>query len=233
MPRIRRWHPVSHDLNGDPEVWELTDRFGDRALRVWLEILSITDRTSGVLRGHREYIESTIGARCRMAPKTIKRILDYALEKSWLLSDGILRTRNYSEFHRNREPKKPPVGNEKGSLPSEPSEPSEPSVLHKSIIPVAVIPWPDSLRQVETRLNELKVCPALRDPEYWQRIHDWIESTKLPIFYLDELKAYLANQAGKNGHQKHKNLKQGFRNWLSTAVRWKERDADRKAITGR
>lgn len=126
MPRIRRWHPVSHDLNADAEVWELTERFGDRALRVWLEILSITDRTQGVLRGDREHIVSTLGARCRMARKTIRSVLDYALSKSWLISDGILRTRNYAEYHRTREPKKPPQGKPKGSPPSEPSLPSQP-----------------------------------------------------------------------------------------------------------
>lgn len=127
MPRIRRWHPVSHDLNGDAEVWELTERFGDRALRVWLEILSITDRTQGLLKGERKYIESTLAAKCRMAAKTIKGILDYALEKSWMLSDGVLRTRNYGEFHKVREPNKSPQRKPRGSPPS--FLPSDPSVL--------------------------------------------------------------------------------------------------------
>jgi uncharacterized phage protein (TIGR02220 family) len=103
MPRIRRYFPVNHEINGDPEVWELTERFGDRALRVWLEILSITDRTEGVLRGQRDHIETSIRARCRMAKKTVSSILDYAIDKAWLVSDGVLRVRKYPEYHKSRE----------------------------------------------------------------------------------------------------------------------------------
>ena len=51
MPRVKHWFPVNHDINGDPEVWELTNTFGDWFLSVWLEILSITDRSEGELIG--------------------------------------------------------------------------------------------------------------------------------------------------------------------------------------
>lgn len=159
MPRIRRWHPVSHDLNGDPEVWELTERFGDRALRVWLEILSITDRTQGVLRGQREHIESTLGGRCRMARKTIRGILDYCLDKTWLLSEDALRVRNYPEFHRTKEHKK--SHEETIEAPSEPSRPSDPSSSPPStplVPPVGQEPngLPDWLREVLTKSEHFK-----------------------------------------------------------------------------
>jgi len=51
MPRIKRWFPVSHDINSDPEVWELTNTFGEWLLPVWLEILSVTDRADGEYNG--------------------------------------------------------------------------------------------------------------------------------------------------------------------------------------
>ena len=51
MPRRKHYFPVSHDINNDPEVWELTDTFGDWLLFVWLEILSVADRSEGYFMG--------------------------------------------------------------------------------------------------------------------------------------------------------------------------------------
>src|SRR4051794_5006102 len=51
MPRIKRWFPVSHDINRDPEFCELSRRFGATGIRVWLELLSIADRNDGDVPG--------------------------------------------------------------------------------------------------------------------------------------------------------------------------------------
>jgi hypothetical protein len=45
MPRTYRWFPCSEEVNADPETWELTDVFGDRALRTFLEVWTIINRT--------------------------------------------------------------------------------------------------------------------------------------------------------------------------------------------
>lgn len=77
MPRIKRWFPVSHDINGDPEVWELTTTFGDWLLPVWLEILSITDRAEGELIGTPVALASTFArfqkGNLRREPDEIRR----------------------------------------------------------------------------------------------------------------------------------------------------------------
>jgi len=49
MPRIRRWFPVSQDINSDPEVWIMRESIGEKALSIWLEFLSIADRNEGFL----------------------------------------------------------------------------------------------------------------------------------------------------------------------------------------
>jgi len=89
--------------------------------------------------------------------------------------------------------------------------------------------WPDALQDVKTRLEALEVSADLMNPSYWQKIDAWVEGTRLPVYYLDELKAYLAHQASVNGRRRHKDQKAGFRNWLATAIRWKERNAQREA----
>ncbi|KKL26428.1 hypothetical protein LCGC14_2395390 [marine sediment metagenome] len=87
MPRIRRWFHVSHDINSDPEVWELTDRFGDRAYRVWIEILSIADRYDGLVPGEHNYLCISIGAKNKVRSSTVNRVLEYATEKhGWYMT---------------------------------------------------------------------------------------------------------------------------------------------------
>ena len=74
MPRIRRWFHVSHDINSDPEVWELTDRFGDRALRVWMQMLSIADTNNGRLKGRiTDWVGILLGLYSRGNPRWQQR----------------------------------------------------------------------------------------------------------------------------------------------------------------
>lgn len=51
MARYKRYFPVSHDINRDPEVIEMMETFGGLFLMIWLEILAKTDRTEGELMG--------------------------------------------------------------------------------------------------------------------------------------------------------------------------------------
>lgn len=56
MSRINRYFPVSHDINRDPEVWELTETFGGWLLYAWLEILAVTDPNDGEWLGDPAWI---------------------------------------------------------------------------------------------------------------------------------------------------------------------------------
>lgn len=266
MPKIRRWFPVSHDINGDPEVWVMRHDIGEKALSIWLELLSIADRNEGFLIAdetpetsvsvaYQSLIRSVSG-KCQVTVTTVSRVCQFAENHLWIACDPIPRIRNHAEYHRTRETKKNPQGDTLSSpLPNLPNLPNlnvlkdtsiyaaapseedassptdDAKVLHlvKSDTPV-VVAWPDDLLRVKEVLDQLGVeHPPLHDPKYWRAIDEWIDGTKLPIFYLDEFKAYMAHQASKRAGQKgwHKDLKAGFRNWLATAVRWKERDGER------
>jgi hypothetical protein len=119
MPKIRRWFPVSHDINSDPEVWALTDKFGDRGLRAWLEILSIADRNDGLITMPLDDLVRAFSIKLSTNQNRMRLLLDWFQIRLWLISDPILRVRNYREFHRTR-------GTEKA-----PSEPSEPNHTYK------------------------------------------------------------------------------------------------------
>jgi len=83
------------------------------------------------------------------------------------------------------------------------------------------------------KLREMKAPYVFYNQAYWVRIDHWVEGTKLPVYYLDELKAYLAHQASKTGSSRHRDLLAGYRNWLAKAIRWKENDAQRAEFARR
>ena len=111
MPTPKRWHPLSRDLNDDPETWELTDLFGDRALRILLEILGIIDKTENQWRLTGHWLAG-LSRKVRQQPATVRRVIGWMLEKGWLIAeeraaDGsptILSARNYWKYHKMREP---------------------------------------------------------------------------------------------------------------------------------
>ena len=89
MPRIRRWHPVSHDLNRDTEVRELRKRFGDWMALVWLEMLSIADRNEGVIPGAPEDLAElfrtiTISKRYSWAQDQVFSSFTYMADCGWI-----------------------------------------------------------------------------------------------------------------------------------------------------
>src|SRR5262245_42862750 len=102
MPRITRYFPVSHDINSDHEVWELTNTIGDRSLRVWMEILSIADRNAGMVPPWSDSLATAIGFKCHTVPTKVRQVWDFAHAKAWLVSDPLPRVRNYEKFHPSR-----------------------------------------------------------------------------------------------------------------------------------
>lgn len=117
MPKIKRWFPVSHDINADPEVLELTDRFGLAGLKVWLEILSIADRNEGFVAADREALERSLSIKCNTIKRQVKSILELIQSRLWIDCKCGVRVLNYVKYHKTRETNR---------VPSEPSEPSEP-----------------------------------------------------------------------------------------------------------
>ena len=128
MPRIKRWFPVSHDINADPQVWALTSKCGDRSLRVWLELLSISDRNDGYLPPMSQTLARALAGRCQVSAKTVTRVWDYASVYTWIVSDPTPRVRNHARFHHTRDAKEIPPGEPETSPPilSEPILPNLP-----------------------------------------------------------------------------------------------------------
>jgi hypothetical protein len=114
------YFPVSQDINSDPEVWELTDKFGDRSLRVWLEILSIADRNNGTLPGRWELYPSILAGRCKSTRKHLATVCQWVARWLDIDSQGVARVRNYPKYHKTRAEVSPPPN---PPILSEPSEP--------------------------------------------------------------------------------------------------------------
>ncbi len=110
MPSPKRWFPLSRDANSDPEIWELTDTFGDRSLRLWIEVLSIIDRTENRWRLSGQWLAG-LSRTTRQKPASVSRQLDWMVAKRWLtvtesLQDGspaVYAATNYWKYHRARE----------------------------------------------------------------------------------------------------------------------------------
>jgi len=143
MPRIPRWFNVSHDINSDPEVWELTDTFGDWMLRVWLQLLSVADRNDGVIKGELRWIGRSMsylwGSNSRRyntewRANKITMACEWMANKGWIKieSDRIVVC-NHALYHPRRGNINAPSGGKTSSPPSEPSLPSLP-IREKKII---------------------------------------------------------------------------------------------------
>ena len=108
MPRIRRWHPVSHDFVRDREVQELRRKFGHWMSDVWLEMLSEADRNHGLVKGDRRSIaESLTWVSLSIKPsyyiQTVLKAIEYMVDKEWIIeAEGGFLTRNYAEYHATR-----------------------------------------------------------------------------------------------------------------------------------
>lgn len=138
MPRIKRWFPVSHDINSDPEIWEMRRSIGEKSLSIWLEILSIGDRNGGELSGRYEELTRSIAGKCQATTRTVTAVFDFAKSKLWVESQPTLRVSNFLKYHRTEERKETPQGIKNCSPPNQ-TEPNqtEPSIKKKSKIRLA------------------------------------------------------------------------------------------------
>jgi len=121
--------------------------------------------------------------------------------------------------------------------PSTPSPSPSPSTntSTKTLVPVVdkSTPWTLTLDDVRTFLVEIQAPDCFFKESYWLRIDQWLGGESSGVYYFKELRAYLAWSAAQNGRHAHKDMLRGFRNWLSTTSRWKERDAQRRSIQER
>ena len=109
MPRIKRWFPVSHDFNRDPQVIELRKEFGDWSALAWLELLSIADRNSGTVPGTVDQIAHvltpiTLAKYQGKATKRVRNLLETVEKLGWIECEtGSIQIVNYAKYHRTPE----------------------------------------------------------------------------------------------------------------------------------
>jgi hypothetical protein len=171
MPKIRRYFPVTHDINSDPEMWELRDNLGDRAGFVWLEMLAIADRNEGRVGPNSGSTLVAVSSKCRTTKAKVSSVLDYAQVKGWINLGADILIAKFWEYHRRREPIKNPHGNGIGSLL--PSEPSEPPNLKDTAPPAYLLKKEreKKLVQIQAELKQI----VDRRPDLAKVVGRWIE----------------------------------------------------------
>jgi hypothetical protein len=189
MPRIKRWFPVSHDINRDPEMWDLEAKFGGKALHVWLELLSIADRNDGDIPGELDGISTAVSWASRIRTTKGRRILDDMLTRGWLHVDGCLKVSKWLEYHRTRGPNK---------APSEPSEPSEPSYPKKntSVSPKGFTEFWTSYPKKKSKGQAEKAWKSLNvTPELLETILNGVRRAKQSRAWLKDSGQYIPHPA--------------------------------------
>ncbi len=124
MPRIKRWFPVSHDINHSPTVRSLLREFGAPGLRIWLEILSIADRNGELIDCCSDGAISRFTSAAETRTKVTRSVLEALLKAGSIEHEGTFivascrlqgalnhatRVVNYREYHRTEEQKRVPT----------------------------------------------------------------------------------------------------------------------------
>lgn len=187
MPGYKRYHPVSHNFNRDPEIIEARKTFGDWIGYAWQECLAIGDRNDGVVPGTVEQIADIL------APISLQKYHKYAANKAqtflkhaanlgWIrIEPTQIAILKYRDYHRKR-------GTELSS--SEPSLPNLPKNHPKkddSRIPPrrqTKSPYPEDFK-ISDQLREWCVKQRAPNPDReleafrdfhiakGSRFHDW------------------------------------------------------------
>lgn len=87
MPVPKRYFKVSHEINHDPEVWELTDMFGERALRLWLQYLSSFDKGDNQFKLSGLWV-SQLAKATKLNLHTVLRCTLWMIDRGWIAVNG-------------------------------------------------------------------------------------------------------------------------------------------------
>jgi hypothetical protein len=109
MPIPKRYFHCSQEIIADPEVWEFTSEFGDRALRTWLQILIYLERSDNQWRLAGEWL-AVLSRTTRQSVANCSRQIRWLVAKEWLLvgesaADGsplVLNGRNWLKYNKTR-----------------------------------------------------------------------------------------------------------------------------------
>lgn len=113
MPVPKRYFHVSQELNHDPELWEFTSEFGDRAIRTWMQILIYLDRSANQWRTSGDWL-ATLSRTVRQSSANLSRQIGWLVAKQWLTvreasADGsplVFEAPKWAEYNRRQEHKR-------------------------------------------------------------------------------------------------------------------------------
>lgn len=214
MPRIKRWFPVSHEINRDEELWALEKKYGPRVVRMWLEILSIADRNDGVIPGSFDTLVHHLKWQIRSHEVPTKLALSGIFSAGWLeLSDGI-RVANYWKYHKTPEQK---------TVPSEPDQ-TDPDLIKKkkedNTCHLAAVPpkWPHAELLIKKYNDETpEQLPAVEKitPARLKKAREYLRIFPQELFWTEAFQEISKSDflLGRKNGTGHETFKANF-DWL-------------------
>jgi hypothetical protein len=207
MPRIKHWFHVSHDINGDEEVWELTDKYGVWGLRVWLQLLSIADRNEGVVKGDLRLLSRSMsklwGSNSRRygtgwRVDRARMMLEWMANKHWIsIESDLIRISNWLIYNPHRDHKKSPSV----SPPTYPilSSPSDP--IRSTPSPSADSKMDGKKRELDPKIKEVTDLLFRKHREKFIkcRVMTWIGEAQKNSFPTDLIVETLKSFAPRAG----------------------------------
>lgn len=113
MPRIKRWFPVNHDINHSPTVRMLVAKYGAAGLRIWLEMLSISDRAGPFIdctsEGAIRRLSSAAETRFKVVSKVVDTLFNVDSIRIHDRINHVTEIVNYADYHRTEERKPCPT----------------------------------------------------------------------------------------------------------------------------
>lgn len=168
MPVPKRYFHCSQEIIADPEMWEFTDTFGDRAIRTWLQILIYLDRSANEWRLSGDWL-AVLSRTVRQSSANLRRQIGWLTAKGWLVvgeqaADGsplILKSPNWLKYNRSQEHKR------NGTIPDQGAV-KDPLLSFPSPTPSLSVPNPKIKKKKE--LNTCVVPSAAA--KVWERYAD-------------------------------------------------------------
>ncbi len=200
MPVPKRYFHCSQELNGDPELWQFTSKFGDRSLRTWLQILVYLDKSGNQWRTSGDWL-ATLSRMVRQSVANVSRQIRWLTENKWLVirettADGlplVLEAPNWAKYNRTAEHKRvssnPDTGTQKGLIdtPSFPTPTPTPSLTNpktKKEIAGLASPAPACVGTRKVQLSDDAFIEALRENVAYKGINIDVELGKIDAWLI-------------------------------------------------
>jgi hypothetical protein len=200
MPRIKRWFPVSQGINGSVKTWEMTDRFGDRSLRVWLEMLSMANHNDGTVGDDSPDLRRVLANRCRVTGQTVANLWSWLDEQLWITRGSTVRIAKWLKYNSSRETINFPTGEFKNAHTTQYNtikkkrdvNPSDSPINEFLKVYVSYAPKLPQPREVTTgRASKIRARLKEHDMDFWREV--FTKANKSPFLCGDNDRGWKAN----------------------------------------